>query len=226
MHTGKPQPHCHAWGWQCVPCSAPYGLVADRRALLDRWLLARMALRGRGRAVGVPLPGRLGVLVPCCAALPAPLPVPPVSWTPQVRRQRLEVDAEARARVVQQKANTQWRWSAMDAKRRQGMAWHVGDRRRRRAKRLGAKMPAAYRQPAMFSPEQDVVYHGGMPAAPPRALRTLARTTTPLERCNNTLRQRGSRLGREAVSFSKRLAHHIGAMKLFICHDNLTRSAA
>ena len=153
---------------------------------------------------------------------PGPTRLLDAAW----ERQRLEGDAEARARVVQQKANTQWRWSVMDAKRRQGMAWHVGDRRRRSAKRLGAKMPAAYRQPAMFYPDQDVVYNGGMPAAPPRASRKLARTTTPLERCNNTLHQRGSRLGREALSFSKRLAPHIGAMKLFICHDNLTRSAA
>jgi hypothetical protein len=32
--------------------------------------------------------------------------------------------------------------------------------------------------------------------------------------------------GCEALSCSKKLANHIGAMKLFICHDNLTRAAA
>ena len=153
-HTGKPPQHCHDWGRPGVPCSAPYGLVADRRALLDRWRLAPIALRGRGRAVGVTLPGRLGVLVPCCAALSAPLPVPPVSWTPQVRRQRLAVDAEARARLVQQKANTQWRGSVMDATRRQGMAWPVGARRRRRAQRLGAERPKATGSPRCFPPSR------------------------------------------------------------------------
>jgi insertion element IS1 protein InsB len=35
-----------------------------------------------------------------------------------------------------------------------------------------------------------------------------------------------SRLVREALSFSKKLANHVGAMKLFICHDNLTRAEA
>jgi hypothetical protein len=31
---------------------------------------------------------------------------------------------------------------------------------------------------------------------------------------------------REALSFSKTLATHLGAMKYFICHYNLTRRAA
>jgi insertion element IS1 protein InsB len=43
---------------------------------------------------------------------------------------------------------------------------------------------------------------------------------------NNTLRQRDSRLVRDALSFSKKLAHPMGAIKLFICHYNLTRAAA
>jgi hypothetical protein len=46
------------------------------------------------------------------------------------------------------------------------------------------------------------------------------------ERFNNTLRQRVSRLVRETLSFSKTLANHIGAIKYFICHDNLTRRGA
>ncbi len=65
-----------------------------------------------------------------------------------------------------------------------------------------------------------------MPAAPHRAISKLARQTTHIERFHNTLRQRVSRLVREALSLSKKLANHIGAIKLFICHYNLTRAAA
>jgi hypothetical protein len=54
----------------------------------------------------------------------------------------------------------------------------------------------------------------------------LARRTNHIERFNNTLRQRVSRLVRDALSFSMKLATHIGAIRLFICHDNLTRVAA
>jgi hypothetical protein len=47
-----------------------------------------------------------------------------------------------------------------------------------------------------------------------------------IERFNNTLRQRVSRLVREALLSSKKLAKHIGARKRCICHDNLTRAVA
>jgi insertion element IS1 protein InsB len=71
-----------------------------------------------------------------------------------------------------------------------------------------------------------VVYAGVIPTAQPRAITKLARKTNHLERFNNTLRQRVSRLVRAALSFSKKLANHIGAIKLCICHDNLMRAAA
>jgi insertion element IS1 protein InsB len=104
----------------------------------------------------------------------------------------------------------------MDAKTRQVIAFHVGDRSRKSAKRLWAKTPLAYRQHATFDTDQYVVYAGVIPAAPHRAIHTihkLARKTNHIERFNNTLRQRVSRLVRETLSFSKRLANHVGAIK-------------
>ena len=100
------------------------------------------------------------------------------------------------------------------------------DRSRRSAKRLWAKIPLAYRQHATFYTDQYVVYEGVIPAAQHRAISKLARKTNHIERFNNTLRQRVSRLVREALSFSKKLANHIGAIKMFICHYNLARAAA
>ena len=41
-----------------------------------------------------------------------------------------------------------------------------------------------------------------------------------IERFNYTLRQRVSRLVRGALSFSKMIKNHIGAIKYFICHYN------
>jgi insertion element IS1 protein InsB len=139
---------------------------------------------------------------------------------------RLEVEADEMASFVQKKVNKPWIWIAMDAKSRQVIAFHVGDRSRRSAQHLWAKLPEAYRQHATFYTDQYVVYAGVIPAAQHRAISKWARTTNHIERFNNTLRQRVSRLVREALSFSKKLAHHIGAIKLFICHYNLTRAAA
>jgi insertion element IS1 protein InsB len=112
----------------------------------------------------------------------------------------------------------------MVVKTRHVMAFHVGDRSRKSARRLWAKIPPAYRHHATFDMDQYVVYEGVIPAAQHQAISKLARKTNHLERFNNTLRQRVSRLVRDALSFSKKLANHIGALKLFICHDNLTRA--
>jgi hypothetical protein len=44
-------------------------------------------------------------------------------------------------------------------------------------------------------------------------------------RFNNTLRQRVSRLVRRTLAFSKKVDNHIGAIRYFLCHYNLTKTA-
>jgi insertion element IS1 protein InsB len=101
----------------------------------------------------------------------------------------------------------------MDAKIRQVIAFHVGDRSRGSAKRLWAKIPEAYRQRAIFYTDQYVVCEGVIPATQHRAISKLACKTNHIERFNNTLRQRVLHLVCEALSFSRKLANHIGAIK-------------
>src|SRR5215510_13847496 len=79
--------------------------------------------------------------------------------------QRLEVEADELASLVQKKANKQWVWIAMDAKTRQIVAFHVGDRSHTNAAHLWAKIPQAYRQHATFYTDQYVVYAKVIPAA-------------------------------------------------------------
>jgi len=114
----------------------------------------------------------------------------------------------------------------MDAVTRQIMALHVGERSDKSGKALWATIPLVYREQAMFHTDQSTVYQGVIPAAQHRAITKHARKTNHIERFNNTLRQRVSRLVRETLSFSKRLAHHIGAIKYFICHYNLEKAGA
>jgi insertion element IS1 protein InsB len=141
-------------------------------------------------------------------------------------RQRLEAEADEMASFGRKKANKQWIWIAMDAYTRQVIAFHVGDGSRKSAKRLWVKIPPAYRQHATFYTAPYVAYEGVIPAAQHKALSQVARKTNHLERFNKTLRQRVSRLVREARSFSKKLANHVGAIKMFICHYNLTKAPA
>jgi insertion element IS1 protein InsB len=99
-------------------------------------------------------------LVQCCEALPDHLHVQPISCQHDVLMQRLEVEADAMASFVKKKANKQWIWIAMDATTRQVIAFHVGNRGRKCAKRLWAKIPEAYRQHATFYTDQYVCTKG------------------------------------------------------------------
>jgi insertion element IS1 protein InsB len=70
------------------------------------------------------------------------------------------------------------------------------------------------------------MYKGVIPAEQHTAITKKARKTNHLERFSNTPRQRVSRLVRETLSFSKKLANHIGVIRFFICHYNLEKAAA
>jgi insertion element IS1 protein InsB len=104
------------------------------------------------------------------------------------------------------------------------MAFHVGDRSRDSAKQLWANLPEVYRTQAMFYTDQYEAYKGVIPAAQHKTITKKAHRTNHIERFDNTLRQRVSRLVRETLAFSKKVENHIGAIRYFICHDNLTRA--
>jgi insertion element IS1 protein InsB len=127
---------------------------------------------------------------------------------------------------MRKKANKQWCWMAMETKTRQIMAFHVGDRRRKRAEQLWTKIPVADRELGTCFTDRYEAYKGVMPAAPHKAIHKLALKTNHLDRVNDTLRQRVSHLVRDTLACSKHLAHHSGAIRFFIGEDNLTWVAA
>ncbi len=114
----------------------------------------------------------------------------------------------------------------MDATTRQIIGFHVGDRSRESAKALWGKIPEVYQDHATFHTDQYEAYTGVIPAERHKAITKKARKTNHIERFNNTLRQRLSRLVRDTLSFSKKVENHIGAIKFFICHYNLEKAAA
>src|SRR5258705_8638283 len=101
----------------------------------------------------------------------------------------------------------------MDANTRQIIAFHVGDRSGESGKGLWANMPMVHREQATFHTDQYEVYKGVIPAEQHRAVTKKARKTNHIERVNNTLRQRVSRLVRDTLSSAKKRVNHIGAIK-------------
>ena len=83
---------------------------------------------------------------------------------------------------------------------------------------LLARAPQRAREAEARRTDQDDAYTGVIPAERQKAITKPARQTKHIERFKNALRQRVSRLVRETLSFSKKLAHHIGALTYRICH--------
>ena len=226
IHSGKQHYQCKACGRQFVVSTEERIISSEQRTRVEHLRCERISLRGICRAVGVSLTWLLHFMVERFAACPdhlhAQLPVNPTD----VVLRRLEAEADEMWSFVKKKAHKQWIWIAMDAKTRQIIAFHVGDRSRDSAKQLWANIPIEYREQAIFHTDQYEAYQGVIPPAQHKAITKHARKTNHIERFNNTLRQRVSRLVRETLSFSKKLANHIGAIRYFICHYNLTKVTA
>jgi IS1 family transposase len=226
IHSGKQNHKCKVCGRAFVLFPENHVITEEQQALIERLLLERISLRGICRAVGVGLRWLLHFMVARFAAAPDHLYVQRTADTHKVILHRLEAEVDELWSFVGTKANRQWVWIAMDANTRQILAFHVGDRSCQSAEALWGKIPREYQEQARFYTDCYEVYKGVIPSAQHCAITKLARKTNHVERFNCTLRQRVSRLVRSTLSFSKKLANHIGAIKYFICDYNLTRCAA
>jgi insertion element IS1 protein InsB len=226
IHTGKQNHRCKVCGRAFVLTPDNFVITAEQRTLIERLLLERISLRGICRAVGVGLQWLLQFMVTRFQATPEDLYAKPADGLSTVIVQRLEAELDELWSFVGKKANRQWVWIAMDATTHQVLAFHVGDRSGQSAEALWEKIPAVYQKHAVFYTDHYAAYTSVIPSAQHRAIAKLARTTNHVERFNCTLRQRVSRLVRSTLSFSKKLTNHIGAIKYFICHYNLTKCAA
>ena len=147
-------------------------------------------------------------------------------WVPKVAevmpkaKGKLKVQMDELWSFVDDKGNKQWVWLAMDADSREIIGCHIGDRSRESARSLWQSIPAVYRQCATVYTDYWEAYETVIPANRHRAVGKDSGLTSYIERFNNTLRQRVSRLVRKTLSFSKKLENHIGAIWNFIHEYN------
>ena len=97
---------------------------------------------------------------------------------------------------------------------------HVGGRGVGDAWALWRNLPAEHRRRARFVTDFWGAYDVVIPPARHYQVGKGEPGTQRIERFNNTLRQRCSRLVRKTLSFSKKLENHIGAIWNFIHHYN------
>ncbi|PSN80637.1 hypothetical protein C8B47_05380 [filamentous cyanobacterium CCP4] len=113
---------------------------------------------------------------------------------------------------VDYKGNKQWVWLAIDADTREIIGCHIGDRSWESAVARWQSIPGVYRQCAKVV---NII-----PSKRHVAVGKDSSLTSYIERLNNSLRQRISRLVRKTLSFSKKLENHIGAIWMFIYDYN------
>lgn len=107
-------------------------------------------------------------------------------------------------------------WLALDAVTREIVGVYFGARDEVAAHKLWQSLPAVYRQCAIAYTDFWTAYAAVLPSKRHRAVGKETGKTSYIERFNNTLRQRVSRLVRKTLSFSKSLENHIGAIWYFI----------
>lgn len=139
------------------------------------------------------------------------------------KKGRLTIQCDEMWSFVGNKDNKQWIWLAIDELTAELVGVHVGARDRVAAEGLWSSLPSVYRQCAVAYTDFWSAYDEVFPASRHRAVGKETGRTNKIERFNNTMRQRVSRLVRQTLSFSKKLANHIGAIWLFVHHYNASR---
>lgn len=133
---------------------------------------------------------------------------------------KLTVQMDELWSFVDNKGNKQWVWLAIDADTREIIGCYVGDRSRASARQLWQSLPAVYKQCAKVYTDYWEAYETVIPSPRHFAVGKDSGLTSYIERLNNTMRQRVSRLVRKTLSFSKKLENHIGAIWTFIHEYN------
>ena len=224
IHNGKQNHYCKQCFRQFV-LNREQILISDaKKERIRKLLLERIPLRGICRVEGVSLRWLLSFVVDLYDELPDDLNFEIKAQAAGLIIYTLESEIDEMFSFVGSKANKQWIWLAMDISSRQIIAFHVGDRSRISALALWQSIPQSYRNNATFYTDGWQAYEGVIPQKQHRVVKKQRRITNHIERFNCTLRQRVSRLVRKSLSFSKKLANHIGAIKNFICHYNLEKA--
>ena len=218
IHNKKQKYACKDCSRQFVENSTKKTISDTIKAFIDKMLLERISLAGISRVTGVSLTWLYNYVKKKYAKTPRKLKVV------KKKKGKLIVQMDELWSFVDHKGNKQWIWIAIDAKTREVIGLYIGDRSRKSAQALWDSLPPVYRQCAVCYTDFWESYENVIPSKRHRAVCKESGKTSYIERLNCTLRQRVSRLVRKALSFSRNLENHIGAIWYFIHHYNKSLS--
>jgi IS1 family transposase/transposase-like protein len=211
---GKQNYKCRDCGRQFVENPQWKPREKDSTIMIDRLLLEKIPLAGIARVLKLSESWLQGYVNQCYEVVPRHVQVSPKP------KGALSVQMDELWSFVDDKGNKQWVWLALDVATREIVGCYIGDRSKDAALALWQSMPAVYRQCAMIYTDHWEAYKAVLPSKRHRSVGKETGLTSYIERFNNTLRQRVSRLVRRTLSFSKKLDNHISAIWNFIHYYN------
>jgi len=214
IHNKKPKYQCQTCKKQFIEKPTNKVISQETLELIDRLLLEKIPLAGIARAAKVSATWLQTYVNDKYAHVPQQINVS------AKLNGKLTLECDEAWSFVDNKGNKQWIWLAMDRKTRVIVGVYIGDRSKQGARGLWNSLPSVYRKSAIFYPDFWVSYENVIPGERHRAVGKESGKTNHIERFNNTMCQRISRLVRSTLSFSKNLENHIGAIWYFIHHYN------
>ncbi len=213
--NGKQNFLCHTCEKQFVENPSPhYEIPQETKELTDRLLSEKISLAGIARTALVSERQLQDYANEKYESAPREVVVIPKE------KGKLTVECDEMWSFVGNKENKQWIWLAIDKDTREIVGVHAGSRDRIGAQSLWDSMPPVYRQCAVSYTDFWSAYKKILPAKRHKAVGKKTGKTNHIERFNNTMRQRISRLVRCTLSFSKKIENHIGAIWYFIHYYN------
>ena len=136
IHNGKQNNRCKACGRQFVSEFEQRIVPEDDRERVRPLLAERVSMHGICRVMGVGMTWMMGFAEECYAAAPEDLHARVPESSNDVIIRRLDAEVDELCSFVQNKANKQWLWLAVDARTRDAITFHVGDRSKESARAL------------------------------------------------------------------------------------------
>lgn len=217
IHSGKQKYRCKSCGRQFVENSTKHYIDERDRQLIERLLLERISLRGIVRSTGISQKSVQRHVNQIYAQTPWHVKL---SEEPKGGIDLAILEADELWSFVKSKENKVWVWLVIDRKTRRIVSCHFGNRTRESARKLWSKLPKVCRDSATCYTDFWEAYEQVIPENQHRPVSKDSGETNHIERFNNTLRQRVSRLVRKGLSFSKSFFNHCSAIWYFIHHYN------
>ena len=215
---GKQNYKCRNCKRQAVERTAVPSLKKEE--LLKRLLMERLSLRAIARVLQV----SLGWLLPRIKQLWQQVPQQlPVGKLEQAELVLYCLEADEMWSYVGAKDCPVWLWLAIERRTGLIVGFHIGERNQESALGLWLSIPEALRQKALVFTDDLAAYAAVFDKGQNQT--EGKKQTTRIERLNNTLRQRCSRLVRKTLSFSKAWQNHLNAIRFLLVKLNLQKLA-